>query len=237
MAVTVRIPARVKLRIEAGQTWSSLLTWTRQHESPRWLFRGQGQKWTLKPTVGRLAAYDPARELQLFDEFRRLASPFVDRSAVSSDWDWLFVAQHHGLPTRLLDWTTNPLVSAYFACQPSPRGKRNGEIIAIEAASVPSIDTRIAPSPFGLVKPGLVYPTALAARISAQRGLFSIHPQPDKPWILKNKTDRFDIPAAQKEILLGFLAGVGVDAAMVMADMDGLASNLRWRYRTGRGIQ
>jgi hypothetical protein len=191
----------------------------------------------LKPTVGRLTAYDPARELQLFDEFRRLASPFVDRSAVSSDWDWLFVAQHHGLPTRLLDWTTNPLVSAYFACQPSPRGKRNGEIIAIEAASVPSIDTRIAPSPFGLVKPGLVYPTALAARISAQRGLFSIHPQPDKPWILKNKTDRFDIPAAQKEILLGFLAGVGVDAAMVMADMDGLASNLRWRYRTGRGIQ
>jgi hypothetical protein len=161
----------------------------------------------------------------------------VDRSAVSSDWDWLFVAQHHGLPTRLLDWTTNPLVSAYFACQPSPRGKKNGEIIAIEAASVPSIDTRVAPSPFDLVKPGLVYPTALAARISAQRGLFSIHPQPDKPWILKNKTDRFDIPAAQKEILLGFLAGVGVDAAMVMADMDGLASNLRWRYRTGRGIQ
>jgi hypothetical protein len=233
--VVRRIPAAIRLRLEAAETWAELLKWARRHEAPRFVFRGQSQKWALKPTAGRASNYDQARERQLFDEFKRLASPFVDRSAVATDWDWLFVAQHHGLPTRLLDWTTNPLVAAYFACQSSGRGKRPGVITAVEVNDVglANIDT----NPFEIGKAGFVYPTAVAARISSQRGLFSVHPDPSKNWILRGKREIFEVPAAHKELLLGFLFGVGVDAAMVMADLDGLASNLGWRYRNGHAIQ
>ena len=235
-SLTVRkIPPAVRLRLEAAQTWSELLKWARRHEAPRFVFRGQSHGWPLKPTAGRAKTYSTVREVQLFNEFKRLASPFVDRSALTTDWDWLFVAQHHGLPTRLLDWTLNPLVAAYFACQPNGRSRRPGVLTAVEVNGVGLVDP--IGSPFEISAPGFVYPTAVAARISSQRGLFSVHPEPSKNWVLRGKREQFEIPVTHKEFILSFLFGVGVDAAMVMADLDGLASNLHWRYRNGHAIQ
>lgn len=239
ISTSSHLPNNIRIRLAASLTWQKLIQWLRQHESPRWVFRGQMQQWSLRPAIGRYTnSFDPARELQLFDEFRRLASPFVDRAAVLNDWDWLFVAQHHGLPTRLLDWSTNPLVSVYFACQSSARGKRDGVLYAVQPSIVGTVDALgKAAGPFALSSTTFVYPTAVAARISSQRGLFSVHAQPQNSWIIRKGSDRFVIPAAHKEFLLGYLAGLGVDAAMVMADLDGLASNLRWRYRTGLAIR
>jgi len=43
------------------------------------------------------------------DTFSRLALPHVDSIRPQNAYEWLAVAQHHGVPTRLLDWTGNPL--------------------------------------------------------------------------------------------------------------------------------
>jgi hypothetical protein len=218
--------------------WNEFLEFARRHQPPQWIFRGQLQHWPLKPSVGRNEGYKPSRELQLFNEFKRLARPMTGSAPDLSEWDWLFIAQHHGLPTRLLDWTTNPLVAAYFACQASPKGKRQGEIIAVQVNDVGLLDTASQTNgPFGIDQTGFVYPSAVAARIASQRGLFSVHAEPSKNWILRNKTERFSIEADDKARFLGYLYGLGVDAAMVMADLDGLAANLSWRYRSGRPIQ
>lgn len=225
-------------RPETLRRWLEFLEFSRRHQPPQWIFRGQRQHWPLRPSAGRSDRYEAARELQLFNEFQRLAQPLISNSMLLDYWDWLFIAQHHGLPTRLLDWTTNPLVAAYFACLPTPNGKRRGEIIAVRVSDIGLLSsTDRDQGPFGIQKASFVYPSAVAPRILSQRGLFSIHPDPSRNWILRNKTVRFEIEAEDKERFLGYLYGIGVDAAMVMADVDGLATNLRWRFETGRPIQ
>lgn len=208
-----------------------------RHRAPRWLYRGHCESWALRPTVGRNERYDASRELQLFNEFKRVAAPLVNNAQMNSEWDWLFLAQHHGLPTRLLDWTTNPLISVFFACQPSKSGKKAGQLIAVDSSDIGICTAdEMADGPFGIVKTKFVFPTVVAPRIAAQRGLFSVHSKPDQNWILRSKTERHPIRAEDKADFLDRLYGLGVDFAMVMADLDGISRNLAWRYNSGRAF-
>lgn len=52
--------------------------------------------------------------MPIFKRFRQNAYPFVP-TLPEDEWDWLFLLQHYGAPTRLLDWTESPLVGLYFA--------------------------------------------------------------------------------------------------------------------------
>ncbi len=95
------------------------LTKHRPASDPVW-FRGQAKApWGLKPSLARIPGGLTVEQV-LVKRFKQNAFLLLS-SRPQTESEWLFVMQHHGVPTRLLDWTESPLVGIYFAVNAYPR--------------------------------------------------------------------------------------------------------------------
>lgn len=120
---------------ERATCWSHLLellyadSWVpeiRRYRSP-FVFRGVSDfSWHLKTSLIRLGGPTKLLERHLLRNFRKYAHPHV--SERQSLWFWLTFAQHHGLPTRLLDWTYSPYVALHFATDKISHFDRDGVV-------------------------------------------------------------------------------------------------------------
>lgn len=169
-------------------------------------FRGHGDaRWKLTPKLYR--DNPPARGIRVVeDELRQefvMRAPSLSDERPQNSWEWYFLMQHSGAPTRLLDWTESALIALYFAV----RDKQDegdgavwvldpwwlnkvvvdiGEVIppGAEAGLFEKDSERYrdwlpdryeVPGPLKVALPAAVYPTHFAKRISSQRSCFTIH--------------------------------------------------------------
>jgi hypothetical protein len=219
--------------------WRTFMEFIDLHAHSGWIFRGvaDAEKHLLMPKIWRGSIYSPQAEVAIFEHFLQRARQFVEVGRLSR-WEALALAQHHGLPTRLLDWTANPLIAAYFAVSSMPTDT-NARIYATRAPT-PPIDVKESDDPLSITTVGVVRLGSVASRIVSQRGLFTVHPMDTAPWStrdLQETGNQFDIPSEHRTYFRRRLFYLGVDPAHIKADLDGVCDTLSWQYanRLGSG--
>jgi len=221
--------------------WNEFSETIRRNAFDDWIYRGvcRIEHTTLIPKIGRSTAraldkegmrlsYDPVDERDLLEQFKRRA-PALSEYRNLTDLEWLAVAQHHGMPTRLLDWTESPLVAAYFATDPMPGIGGPAYIIAIKGLRhVPDEDF-----PVDTQDVCLFQPPHLSPRIPAQNCVFTYHPTPsEKPKLASSvEMERWEIAREACGELSFMLDRCGINATSMFPDLDGLARYLEWRYK------
>jgi hypothetical protein len=137
------------------------------HLRSPYVFRGADvAEWGLLTSLQRIPRNANAKtdviEHSLVRSFRKYASAgaFDDKS----EWYVLAVAQHNGLPTRCLDWTSSPLIAAHFACGDESRKGEDGAIWCLHAGLLREINEQSNPRAASLRRIAWVYDTRLLER-------------------------------------------------------------------------
>lgn len=244
--------------------------WSKDKDDP-WMpwFRGhQRADWKLRPKLYRDYETKRREKLRIEDEMREefvVRAPAFShiRPADQPDWDWYFLMQHSGTPTRLLDWSEGALIGLYFAVRNNPGFydaavwvldpyKLNKQIVGKQELICPTIsmdsaDRRLLkrwlPDPFARKKirlrpePVPVYPAHIAQRISSQRSCFTIHGS-DQNGLDKLQGDdlliRIVIPSINVTKIRRELEVCGIDEATIFPDLDGLGRCVSVRWESSQ---
>lgn len=208
------------------------------------IFRGQSTDAPLIPKIARLKPKGSIDKIEslILDEFARVCPPFLEFD-YKDGWSLIALAQHHGLPTRLLDWSYSALAALWFCVQKPPQRDENG---ILQDGVVWLLKTTVKdfmPSPTDEVslsksKTEIFRSRHVSRRILTQAGLFTCH------WITKNgkfiplenntsfkdRLIKINIPSDCFFLIRDQLNACGVNKSSLFPDLDGLAGHLQFRF-------
>ncbi len=258
-----RARARRSFRVFRLTSWEAFLKLVTSPPYSNWAFRGErDERWPLYSSLSRyLMNFGvaprawPEQEARILRIFKRKAHQFLAQPPdVDDDFQWMALMQHHGAPTRLIDFTWSPYVAAFFALE---RSLADGVVWAMNPARIDSSraprPTRMDPRNKGNVRryflPGrhrfiwMGEPYVMNRRLIAQSGTFAV------PGVLNVPIEEIVSDADPENILAKIvltkpvrdvgmreLYRMNITYATLFPDLDGLARSMgyelefHWAY-------
>lgn len=242
-------------RVFRFASWDQFLNLVTNPPYSHWAFRGErDERWPLYSSLSRyLQAFGvdrrawPEQESRILRIFKRKAHQFVSQPPdPDDDFQWLALMQHHGAPTRLIDFTWSPYVAAFFALE---RTVADGVVWAMNKTRIDSsrkpqparMDPRVEGNFARYFLPGnrrfiwMGEPHTMNRRLIAQSGTFAVPGVLDLPVedILGDR-DQHNILAkivltnAVREVGMRELYRMNITYATLFPDLDGLAKSLAY---------
>ncbi len=204
-------------------------------------YRGQADaSWKLLPAFARQGG-TPTLEGILYYDFIARAGNLLQPDP--SGWSQLFVMQHHGIPTRLMDWTTTFAIALYFAVRD---GKEDAAVWILDpyVLNKTSWEDESLPAPGELesdyyrwfvtrkkvlaTKVVAISPTLNNPRLFNQRAAFTLHGELKTPLedLFPDAVRKIVIPGSARTEAKEFLRLAGISEYSLFPDLDGLARDL-----------
>lgn len=227
-------------------------------------FRGHRDiSWRLEPSAFRSEKHRSG-ERAMLARFRQEAAS-AGLPYAFDNWGWMTFAQHHALPTRLLDWSQSPLVALFFACEPGPelaqdKPEKDGEFFVLHPNDLNAeagdndgghprllsdneprlkdyLPAKDAENPS---KPRAVVAPLLFDRIRFQTGTFTvaqINGATSEPEPLREAKaiQAFKIPGDKKLNMRAELETLGFNQVSIYRDLDRIAQRIKEGH--GRGMK
>jgi hypothetical protein len=180
------------------------------------------------------------KENELIEDFKKTSTPYLPDNFSNNIWELLAIAQHHGLPTRLLDWTTNPLAALWFTVKNGKgKNKKDYGSVWFYRAEKEDVITNEYDSPFNIDRTMVYIPSHVTPRITAQNAVFTVHKYISlHDWFYKLESNRREkVKLLKIKIHKDFYAEFekqldtyGFNEASMFPGLDGVAKYIEWKF-------